>query len=1858
MPTCRFPFSLVFVCLLTAISVSAQTVLVDEGRVTGNLKDGHFLVDLPLKFSPRTAPIRVRLEVLDEYDNPVATADFDREPNVGFRQLAIPVKAGVSEKLLWYRLKYSVYQPNTEEVVSGTMAMSEIMQGLFELQVTAPNSVFSGMNVRAHAVALHPYSKKPVGNVEVAGTLHLELDTDADEDELKIVARGKTNSEGVTTLDFQIPPGLSLDYGTKLTMEGKKNGVVRKANSDLTVSENSFVYLYTDKPLYQPGQKLYIRGLYLDTAKRPLAGKDLEIEMEDEEGETVLERTVTTSRFGVISIEWQIPADFKLGTYRIGIDNDDSDGVGTTEIKVSRYDLPNFVVNAKPQKSFYLLSDTYAEVSVNANYLFGRPVQGGTVRIVEEHERTWNFSEQQYDTQEGEAYNGTAGSDGTAMVKLSLTAAVERLKKDQWKRFADVKFAAYFTDPTTNRTEQKRFDIRVSREPIHIYFVRPAADPNPAIPFQFYVSAFYADGSPAKVDLNVSGFYDNAYTSETLAKGRTNSYGAAKFELTFPQKPFSEAKNEFNLNITARDKDGNAGTLNENVYVDPGSRQIRIKSDKTIYAPGEPIIAKILSTDSDPVFLEITKNSSTIWSKQVNVKNGDASATIPYRPDFKGELTITAYRFDNDDEDRYSMGSKTVIYPSPTELLLNLSGTKGTYRPGEDARLAFDVRTGEGKGVETALGIVMIDKAIEERAQTEQLRDNLTDVRKLLGTADAFGDLRRKDLDKIDTSRPISNDLQLAGEYLLANKFTSPQSFSSDSYANDFGTIYREPMRKRLQPLTEALQKRNEQGFEFPSEGAQLARIARQAGLSLDQFKDAWGEPFQTSFKRDRGDVVIEFRSSSADKKPGSEDDFLISEIRFQWFAQTLDRINKAIKVGDPDGAKPRSAEDLIRTLNAAGVTLSSIPDNWGRPVTVATRVYTRGSVKTFLETVGNLDGARQEVPRSKVVEQEIALHNFISLGADGVGGNSDDFTLGTMVVVLSERDLFVEPSGKITLSKGQTSNNRGAIAGTITDANGAVVPGSIIVATNIVSQEKFEVTTNDEGFYLIANLPSGRYSVRAESMGFMAAVIEHVIVSAYNAIKVDIGLQVGTVNSVVEVTGGVALTMDTTSSSVATSVTRSESKSLVGLLGRNGRTETFTPRVREYFPETLVWQPELITDKYGRAAFNFKMADSLTTWKLYVLGSTESGEFGLAEKELQTFQPFFAELDTPKVLTEGDEISLPVPIRNYTNRRQRVKVSLEQNLWSTMPKGNSRQIDVEPNSSQNAIMDFVAVSPTTDGKQRVSALAGMEGDSVEKTVTVKPDGREEVRTQSGTFQGSASFSVDFPESAFPQNRSAMLRIYPNLLAHVGESVEGLLQRPHGCGEQTTSSTYPNLMIHKLEKDLGKKVNPQLKEKATKYLLDGYKRLLNYQTPGGGFSYWGKNDTPNAPLTAYVIRFLSDADEFIDVDASVLQNAKRWLESQQSAAGGWGNPDGPGSGATAYILRSLLHKTDLDQSARVSKAFDLLERSIDDRSDSYVLANTALIAMKLGNRTAAERSLRRLAGKAQTSKDGTFWTAASTPFYGWGRAAEIETTAFAVGAFAEFKRTQAADQKNDLDAGNLILGGLKFILANKDSHGVWYSTQTTVNVLNTLISLQQSTGLTDTARQNISIVVNGSPVRNVAVPSASLEPIIVDLGQSLKEVSNRVEIKGANQAPMGAHLVVRNYNDWATSPSTNRYFDLDVAFDKTAARIGEVITCNVEMRRKTYTGHGMVLTEIGLPPGADVDRSTLDSARSKGVFSRYDILPDKVVVYSWNGAAPMSFSFKFKHRYGLNAQAAPSIAYDYYNPEATTVVPPRRFRVE
>src|SRR5215475_7494205 len=93
-------------------------------------------------------------------------------------------------------------------------------------------------------------------------------------------------------------------------------------------------------------------------------------------------------------------------------------------------------------------------------------------------------------------------------------------------------------------------------------------------------------------------------------------------------------------------------------------------------------------------------------------------------------------------------------------------------------------------------------------------------------------------------------------------------------------------------------------------------------------------------------------------------------------------------------------------------------------------------------------------------------------------------------------------------------------VTGTVTDAQGAAVPKVSVVATNQGTKLEYAAQTSDSGVYTIPFLPVGVYVLTVESTGFKKLVSNEIKLEVNQTARVDLQLQVGGVNEVVNVEG------------------------------------------------------------------------------------------------------------------------------------------------------------------------------------------------------------------------------------------------------------------------------------------------------------------------------------------------------------------------------------------------------------------------------------------------------------------------------------------------------------------------------------------------------------------------------------------------------------------------------------------------------------------------------------------------------------------------------------------------------------------
>src|SRR6185503_12225923 len=233
----------------------------------------------------------------------------------------------------------------------------------------------------------------------------------------------------------------------------------------------------------------------------------------------------------------------------------------------------------------------------------------------------------------------------------------------------------------------------------------------------------------------------------------------------------------------------------------------------------------------------------------------------------------------------------------------------------------------------------------------------------------------------------------------------------------------------------------------------------------------------------------------------------------------------------------------------------------------------------------------------------------------DGKIGTPDDFDVATFVGVLTEQS-GSEPKPQVITSPVVFSGFSGAITGKITDPNGSAIANATITATRSPDSQSYATSSDENGRYAFASLSPGLYELRVSAVNFKPSVITDVLVRVSNILEINVVLDVGGVTETVTVSAG-AQTLQTTTAEL--SVTRNSRqvvrlKKNINIITKAGGPQVSTPRLREYFPETLLWQPSLETDAQGHAQLKFKLADNITTWKLSVIASTEDGRIGTVE--------------------------------------------------------------------------------------------------------------------------------------------------------------------------------------------------------------------------------------------------------------------------------------------------------------------------------------------------------------------------------------------------------------------------------------------------------------------------------------------------------------------------------------------------------------------------------------------------------------------------------------------------------------------
>lgn len=506
-------------------------------------------------------------------------------------------------------------------------------------------------------------------------------------------------------------------------------------------------YLYTDRPIYRPGQKVFFKGILrkLDSNGYSLIKSDtVNVTLEDPNGGKLLEQDFKLSRRGTFNGAVDIPEGAPLGEYHVTA----KIGEATTSyyFQIEEYKKPEYKVKVSTGKKFYAAGEKM-KFDIEARYFFGSPVAEADVKYYIYRSRYypyWWQSEEDgddlgIDEGEGEGEDEYYGYGGDVLIekegrldkqgRLSVEFDVPQPETDdawdyEYRLEAQVTDSSRRTIDSSNSFVGTRGNIVARANATrYVYFTGDTANIQiksadyEGRPVAARLTLYFVERSWEKVKKkSESGYeYDDWEVREKeLSKVdlQTNSAGEANYDyaVTNPGSIYIKTiVHEGTKDVVSpggylwvADKTNEWANYS---YADYGS--IKLIPDKKSYRPGETAHVMAMFKTDKAHLLVTTELMSVMTARYIETKGRAVIIDVPIEARYAPNVYLSVSYVENNE--MYSEDLMLVVPARDRLLDLSIIPNKKEYRPRDTASYTIMARNADGSpasGAEVSLGIV------------------------------------------------------------------------------------------------------------------------------------------------------------------------------------------------------------------------------------------------------------------------------------------------------------------------------------------------------------------------------------------------------------------------------------------------------------------------------------------------------------------------------------------------------------------------------------------------------------------------------------------------------------------------------------------------------------------------------------------------------------------------------------------------------------------------------------------------------------------------------------------------------------------------------------------------------------------------------------------------------------------------------------------------------------------------------------------------------------------------------------------------------------------------------------------------
>ncbi|WP_435413948.1 alpha-2-macroglobulin family protein [Polaribacter aestuariivivens] len=324
---------------------------------------------------------------------------------------------------------------------------------------------------------------------------------------------------------------------------------------------------------------------------------------------------------------------------------------------------------------------------------------------------------------------------------------------------------------------------------------------------------------------------------------------------------------------------------------------------------------------------------------------------------------------------------------------------------------------------------------------------------------------------------------------------------------------------------------------------------------------------------------------------------------------------------------------------------------------------------------------------------------------------------------------------------------------------------------------------------------------------------------------------------------------------------------------GKNQKANRFKPVVKYLGPFQL--------EKGATKSHKITLPNYIGSVRTMVIaGDVRKEAFGNTEKAVPVKKPLMVLATLPRKLSPKEKVTLPITIFAMDKKVKNVNIQVKTSNGISVIGNKTKVINFDKPDEKMVYFQLDVLN--ANGINTVEVIASGNGEKATYKVELDVLNPNPITSKiiDKSIKKNQAETINFNTFGVKGSNQAILELSTIPQINFTGRLQYLIQYPHGCVEQTTSSVFPQLFLNDIFDLTSKK-----KREIQKNIENGIKRLGNFQKANGGLSYWIGENYVDDWGTTYAGHFMLEAEKKGFVLPLTFKS--NFIKYQKNAARSW-----------------------------------------------------------------------------------------------------------------------------------------------------------------------------------------------------------------------------------------------------------------------------------------------------------------------------------------------------------------------------------